>query len=117
MDLELLRVKNYGTLRLFVYEMNDGPALMATKGRGTTPSIPEPVIREAFEPRALTHKVRYKHVVSESQISVPKYTDNYEDELRRPCAIYEFRYRSKSKSRPPFLISRLGHHTSCADMM
>ncbi|KAK8034027.1 hypothetical protein PG993_009022 [Apiospora rasikravindrae] len=99
LEQQRLQTKNHGTLRLFVYKMNKSATKTVSKAAKLNLSeTQEPLPREVFEPRALTHRVFLEKRFRESRrVQVRQYFDEFQDDMRRPCAIFEFRYRSKSE--------------------
>lgn len=107
-ERQQLCARNRGTLRLFVYKMNESANRKVEKGARLTTAFADDrkeLPREVFEPRALTHRVCFERRFPATQPLSQQYYDDHQDDMRRPCAIFEFRYRSKRKSemRPPNL--------------
>ncbi|KAK7936087.1 hypothetical protein PG985_001582 [Apiospora marii] len=90
---------NRGTLRLFVYKMNGSANRNIDKTARIPPSFadqPKELPREIFGPRGLKHRVYFERLLA-TRVLNQQYYDDYQDDMRRPCAIFEFRYRSKQE--------------------
>ncbi|KAK8113510.1 hypothetical protein PG984_014036 [Apiospora sp. TS-2023a] len=111
LERQKLCAHDRGTLRLFVYKMNDSPSRRVVKGSRLPLSFADDqkqLPREVCKPRALTHQVCFERQFPPNQLlNQEQHYDDYKDDMRRPCAIFEFRYRSKQGLLEEGVISRI----------
>lgn len=96
---DVFRARKLGTLRLLVYEMKHAEANKKdprTPCRTST-SLHNHVMEKALKGRALDCAVSYGPAEPSDRIVEPE--NIFEDPLKRPCAVFEFRYRSRGENR------------------
>ncbi|RYP18675.1 hypothetical protein DL765_003810 [Monosporascus sp. GIB2] len=90
-NADMYKVKRLGTLQILVYNMMFSNKTH-TPASGTLPNT-GPVHEKALKGRSVSHKVDYSP--GKPGITYPRQVDVYQDPLKRPFAVFEFRYCSK----------------------
>ncbi|KAK7936089.1 hypothetical protein PG985_001584 [Apiospora marii] len=98
LDKAMGNAKRYGSIAVIVYRMSSSKFVKRKNYSKAPPAnLPQEVPEKVFKGAAVTHCTTFEH---QSRTGRPRWVDYYEenifqDPLKRPCAVFEFRYRSK----------------------